>query len=790
MVDKGTDSGSTSTGDSTPGGDTPAAAPTTTAVEKAEVSTLNKIGGWIKNQATKERKGIDLFKRRPISSKGVSSFFQMGSYGMLVLLGFILHFGVNYVAFGFDVTRYDYLIVNFVFAVLVWIIFFDADMKKGAPLCLGILFLDVIGWGMIRTLMGANIGGLTGQLWNYVFTDLFWPTWAILGIWVGRTKVPRGQRDFLVKAGLIFLIIFWIVYLGAGTAFAQTVQKMNMENPVDMFSNELGIEEADERIEEAQAGFKTFWGTTMTPMFDCMFGNVDSCDKIGKRPPPKMTLDELEGEISKLQRESVDLRFDVFNKDMIYLEQEDILLNGMLYVKSLNDNLEIKVSGEMDGKSFIVEGEDKKEKIIKVGKSLSGQGSSLSFKLEGIHNYQIGKRKAKVDLEINNVGAESSLYVFLTDRNLKELRDDFLGYGQEVTQEKLNINRQYFKIIENNGVDDAFLFLYSMVPSFNEIIMTKYPEYPGKKLTSVSGEGFVNLIVNSEKPPIINNKEIPITIGIENEEENGEIISINSVTFELPEGFAPNQQCLSRLKEGEKGKYEVKQDELEQIKGFKFTETKNQKVLFRCYLNVKNVNLMNPNELNPFKIKAVMNYNYKITEEFALQVDDNENLENCMEYVPETDKSNVNVGYVEVEDCVKSINKLFSRSDSGLNSKGEVFCRKGKEYGINPRFAAAVAAHESAFGTSKLAKECNNFFGIKVTGTEDICYNNNDFKRFDSVDKGINYFYNLIKNYYYTKEQKTVYDIANGVDSRHDHAYVCTGREEWIKNIPILMGNI
>ncbi len=51
-------------------------------------------------------------------------------------------------------------------------------------------------------------------------------------------------------------------------------------------------------------------------------------------------------------------------------------------------------------------------------------------------------------------------------------------------------------------------------------------------------------------------------------------------------------------------------------------------------------------------------------------------------------------------------------ADTGLAGLGQAFCRAEKKHGISGVILAAICAHESGWGTSKLARERNNLAGM------------------------------------------------------------------------------
>jgi beta-N-acetylglucosaminidase len=57
--------------------------------------------------------------------------------------------------------------------------------------------------------------------------------------------------------------------------------------------------------------------------------------------------------------------------------------------------------------------------------------------------------------------------------------------------------------------------------------------------------------------------------------------------------------------------------------------------------------------------------------------------------------------------------KFESKDGSKLKGTGKYFIEAQEKYGINAEFLAAIAMHESANGTSSLARRKNNFFGLR-----------------------------------------------------------------------------
>ena len=101
----------------------------------------------------------------------------------------------------------------------------------------------------------------------------------------------------------------------------------------------------------------------------------------------------------------------------------------------------------------------------------------------------------------------------------------------------------------------------------------------------------------------------------------------------------------------------------------------------------------------------------------------------------------------------KDVNNIF-------RDNAEYFYYIEKEYGINGIFVAALGIHESAWGTSKIAKNKYNLFGY---GAYDSNPYNGAYK-FESYSESIDLIARVLVKYYINPKGTTIYDnqTANG----------------------------
>ncbi len=93
--------------------------------------------------------------------------------------------------------------------------------------------------------------------------------------------------------------------------------------------------------------------------------------------------------------------------------------------------------------------------------------------------------------------------------------------------------------------------------------------------------------------------------------------------------------------------------------------------------------------------------------------------------------------------------KLDRTLTSDLTGYGYLFAEKSIELGLDPYLAVAITMHETGckWGCSSLLRKCNNVAGIKG---KPGC-NGGSYKKFDSLETGINYFLNMLYKNYYAK---------------------------------------
>lgn len=115
---------------------------------------------------------------------------------------------------------------------------------------------------------------------------------------------------------------------------------------------------------------------------------------------------------------------------------------------------------------------------------------------------------------------------------------------------------------------------------------------------------------------------------------------------------------------------------------------------------------------------------------------------------------------LSLEQFKKVLSGNGADKNSILANNAEYFYYAEKQYNVNGIFIAAVAIHESNWGTSKIARNKNNLFGYGASDGDP--YNN--AKTFSSYAEGIDLLARVFVKYYLNPAGTNVYggEVANG----------------------------
>jgi len=113
-----------------------------------------------------------------------------------------------------------------------------------------------------------------------------------------------------------------------------------------------------------------------------------------------------------------------------------------------------------------------------------------------------------------------------------------------------------------------------------------------------------------------------------------------------------------------------------------------------------------------------------------------------------------------LEQFKKALSGQAGDKNGVFASNAEYFYYAEKQYNINGIFLAAVAIHESGFGTSKISLDKKNLFGYGASDSNPYggAYN------FNTYAEGIDLLARVFKKYYLNPAGTAIYDgnVANG----------------------------
>ena len=156
------------------------------------------------------------------------------------------------------------------------------------------------------------------------------------------------------------------------------------------------------------------------------------------------------------------------------------------------------------------------------------------------------------------------------------------------------------------------------------------------------------------------------------------------------------------------------------------------------------------------KESIASNKNYEIQEEVQ---NNNSNITKNINFDIQLNKpSNLSLEqFKQILTDSKDVNKIFSQN-------AEYFYYIEKQYNINGVFVAAVAIHESNWGTSNISKQKNNLFGYGA-------YDNSPYKsayNFSNVSEGIDLIARVFVKYYLNPKGTNIYSNEKAIGTYYN----------------------
>lgn len=103
-----------------------------------------------------------------------------------------------------------------------------------------------------------------------------------------------------------------------------------------------------------------------------------------------------------------------------------------------------------------------------------------------------------------------------------------------------------------------------------------------------------------------------------------------------------------------------------------------------------------------------------------------------------------------------------------------------EKWGIPASIILGVALHESGAGTSRNAKELNNYFGVK--GSNNLTHRKSSYKAFESAKDAFNSFCSMISRKQYYQKLKGNMNPKKWLAAMNSAGYATIG-QEWVDKI-------
>ncbi len=564
----------------------------------------------------------------------------------------------------------------------------------------------------------------------------------VIGIISGTVALGLGALNWL-KTGwfLIVLLIFavlslWLVYSSwqrTRNVFAVLIVILILSG-IWFFGWRFYVSIPGDTPDAKFSGVWTRFGSLITSPFT-------KIKELQEKYEAQLEGDYFTGKVDENRYEQIGVYLDnVEAADPYFYSDEPVIIWATLNAMVLDEPINVEVSCESEGHSGVVIPYDEYEIDFSEQEDLECDLPASTFK-EGVH-------KATFNADFN----------FKTIAYLKNYFIDRVRL-RTMTREGIDVLSQY-------GITD-------------------------RNPVAVYSNGPVSIGMDTETQPIgiYTQRDNTILLGVtlDNRWEGG-MKEISLLIIQSPEGLVMRGSTC----EGYEFEEDINSEEgyntyvlnrtIRDVKSFK---------TFRCWFDVDNPTLLlgtTPIATRYFKVSA--EYDYRLNKSAIFNIKQGDTVKTTLvrpaillsAQTTSTDLTKGTVVWSDIEGDILTKNQIETYLDTYAAGKfkkqADLLWELGEKYDIDPSFAIAVAMHESWGGYYEPANEKNNWFGILGQEGQPLI-------TFSSPERGIEYFYDLIKNNYVPLDQKTPYDIANGIPgTNNQHAYIVTGRSDWIYEVP------
>ncbi|MBW2977252.1 hypothetical protein KY331_00245 [Candidatus Woesearchaeota archaeon] len=454
----------------------------------------------------------------------------------LIIIGFVTHFLRNTTA-----PEIGYYI-DASLAVYVGVIIFlgkkgQNPIKRILTSMITPLVLFFLSQGITYIVVARLPFLATFPVLNVLFAaPIFWPWWAIYGIWTSDTKISS-----LLKVGHA-LFIFWMIIW---PLIAPVVQPIIGEAQLSR-----------ETVEGREVSYPAAYAACMKDMIGGRLSNFDlqTCIKNKMNPPTEEDIRaKTIGRIKKAQREAVKAAITInpnqlffLQKDQTTMPSEDVDIRGRISATSINDDITIKLSCLVNNKPAEI---TLKEWTVKK----SEIGDSEQFTCNPKEALKRGEeQEVKVTGDFPDLKVNAFVENFFIDEGV--LRHEQEKFIERKDPEALRVIEQWSKLKASTApysIERATNLLNKEI--FKSDIRGYYPDL---KVQSQSDPGYVKLNLMTERiypeapessAVIALTEDIDFEIGIMNNLKFGKILKIKKGKFEewppFLEVIQPDDNC-------------------------------------------------------------------------------------------------------------------------------------------------------------------------------------------------------------------------------------------------------
>jgi hypothetical protein len=585
----------------------------TTAAKAAKTAAeAAKTAGEAEEEIEKESRWKKTKKGAKVTGAAIGAVHAAATSSDILVYGLIFAGGFAHIL-RYWIWNYGGTIVDSFLAVWVGIVIFEKAktttiykrilLASFVPICLFALSQGAIYWIIDKVPILQSIPGI-----SFIFTPEYWPYWAVIGIWIGESKLNEILK--LAHAMFIFWLVIWPI---AGPLVEPMIAEARASR---------------EAVEAKGASYPMAYVACSKELISGGLSNLDlqTCIQRKMYPP---TEEEVQartiGQIKKALEQAVKASISI-NPGQLFFYTEGVfeepqIIRGRVSATSLTNDINIALSCMIDNKTSNINPETFYAKASEIGDStvFSCEPEEL---LKKRMTYNV-----VVTGDIPNINVNSVIIGFFIGEDALKAQQERFITSKDPENLRLIEEWSKLKMSPTYGVEKATNYLNQQI--YKEYIKSTYPTL---KVQSESDPGHIklNLMVNriyhdaKESSAVVglsDTREAELEIGIENNQKDGKIIKVNSGIFDaFPPFLEPveGKDCpIKTAKENDKYVLDPKILETKPWAAVKYQ----QEQPFSCKLRYNPTAEFDPEEITPAVFSLTLNYDYQIEKKGTFDVE-------------------------------------------------------------------------------------------------------------------------------------------------------------------------